>query len=346
MIKSVKIGNRLIGPGNPPFIIAEACINHEGDIKIAEKMVHAAKAAGADCIKFQIHVLENEMLRQAPQSDNFDEPLWNTLERTNLSTPEHKRLKKLCEDIGIVYLCTPFSRDGADILEKDIGADFYKTGSGEMTNLPLIEHIAKFGKPMIVSTGMSTIEEIRQTVDLIKNIGTDLILTHCISVYPTPPKLANIGLIPKYRKEFSIPVGLSDHSNTIYTALGAVALGACVIEKHFTLDKAQRGPDHASSIEPGELEDLVKGSRAVFEAMGEERKIYPEEGQIVAWAREAVVSETDIAKGTKIAKDMVWVKRPSPSPGCIGAKDLNKVIGKVVKTDIAKNSQIKWSDIE
>jgi len=345
-MKPVIIKDKAIGSSQPPFIIAEACINHEGDIKIAERMVYEAHAAGADCIKFQIHVLENEMLRQAPQSDNFDEPLWDTLERTNLSIDEHQRLKKLCEELGIIYLCTPFSRDGADILEKEIGVEFYKTGSGELTNLPLIEHIAKKGKPMIVSTGMCTFDEVKETVELIKKIGVPLILTHCVSAYPTPYHRANIGLIPVYREEFAIPVGLSDHSTTIYTSLAAVALGACLIEKHFTLDRTQKGPDHASSIEPHELAELVKGSRAVFEALGAERRIYPEEEQIVAWARESVVSEANIAAGTKITEDMVWVKRPSPGPGVVAAKDLHKVIGKVAKTDIPKDVQIKWSDIE
>ncbi len=345
MIKGVKIKGRTIGEGNPPFIIAEACINHEGDINIAKEMVRRAHGVGADCIKFQIHVLENEMLRNVPQSDNFDEPLWDALERTNLSVDEHISLKKLCEELGIVYLCTPFSRDGVDILE-NIGADFYKTGSGEMTNLPFIEYIAKIGKPMIVSTGMCLIEEIRETVGLIKDIGTPLILTHCVSIYPTPYNRVNLGLISKYREEFGVPVGLSDHSQDIYSALGSVALGASVIEKHFTLDKTKKGPDHASSIEPQELAQLVKGSKAIFKALGSERKIFPEEEQIVAWARESVVSEVIIPKGAKITKDMVWVKRPGPVDGVVAAKDLDKVIGRVAKNNIDKDVQIKWSDLE
>lgn len=345
MKKFVKIKNRIIGEGYPPFVIAEACINHQGDINIAEKMVHIAHQMGADCIKFQIHVLENEMLRDAPQSNNFDEPLWDTLEKTNLSLQEHIRLKKLCERLGILYLCTPFSRDGADLIE-GINVDFFKTGSGELTNLPLIEHIAKKGKPMIVSTGMCLIEEIWETVNLIKGIGTPFILMHCVSAYPTPYERVNLGLIPYYRKEFAVAVGLSDHSQGIYTALGAVALGACVLEKHFTLDRTQKGPDQASSIEPNELGELVRGAKAIYSALGSERKIFPEEKQIVAWARESVISESDIPKGTTITKDMVWVKRPGPVADVVSARDLNKVIGKVSKRDIAKGVQIKWSDLQ
>ncbi len=346
MIKPVKINDRLVGPGHPPFIIAEACINHEGDIRIAEQMVYMAHAMGVDCIKFQYHVLENEMLRKAPQSDNFAEPLWDTLERTNLTIKEHIRLKKLCEQLGIIYLCTPFSRDGADVLDKEVGVSFFKTGSGEMTNLPLIEHIARKKKPMIVSTGMSLVEEVRETVDLVKSIGTPLILTHCVSIYPCPPDKVNLGMIPKYRDEFQVPVGLSDHTRDIYTSLGSVALGSCVIEKHFTLDKMQKGPDHPSSLEPHEFGQLVKGARAIYEAMGSQRTIFKEEKQIVAWARESVVSETTIPKGAKITADMVWVKRPSPGPGVVPAKDLKKVIGKRAKVAIPKDVQIKWENLQ
>ncbi len=223
--------------------------------------------------------------------------------------------------------------------------EFYKTGSGEMTNLPFIEHVALKKKPMIVSTGMSTFEEVAETVDVIKSIGTPLILTHCVSAYPCPYEIANIGMIKKYRDSFNIPVGLSDHSRGIYTSLGAAALDASVIEKHFTLDKMQKGPDHASSIEPYELGELVKGTKAVFLAMGSEKKIFTEEEEIVAWARESVVSETEIPAGTKITRDMIWVKRPAPGTGIVPAKDMRMVIGKVAAVNIAKNVQIKWSDI-
>lgn len=344
-MKPVKIKNRLIGAGYVPLIIAEACINHEGKIETAEKMVHVAHAMGADCIKFQIHVLENEMLRQVPQSENFAEPLWDTLERTNLSVEEHIRLKKLCEQLGILYLCTPFSKEGADLLEKKIGVDFYKTGSGEMTNLPLIEHIAKKGKPLIVSTGMCLFEEVAQTVQLVKSIGTPLILTHCVSAYPAPYEIVNLGMIKKYAQAFEIPIGLSDHSRGIYTALGAVAFGACVLEKHFTLDKMQKGPDHPSSIEPYELGELVKGADAVFKALGDQKIIFEQEKQIVAWARESVVSEVDIPRDTLITEKMVWVKRPGPEKDGIPAKDLKQVIGKKAQISIPKNTQIKWSFI-
>lgn len=344
MPDSIKIGNRTIGDGHAPYVIAEAAISHQGDVEIARRMVYIAHAMGCDAIKFQMHVLENEMLREVPTSNNFDEPLYETLVKTNLTLDEHKMLKSLCESLGIDYLCTPFSAAAADILdEMDVLA--FKTGSGELTNIPLIMHIARKGRPMIISTGMALLEEIRETVDAVKAVGTPFALTHCVSAYPCPYPRVNLHNIPRYRDLFDVPVGLSDHSLGIYTSLGAVALGACIIEKHYTLDKLQSGPDHAVSLEPYELGELAKGCRAVFEARGAEREIFPEEQAIIAWARESVVSLVDIPAGTTITRDMVWVKRPSPGEGAIPAKDLDKVIGRTARTPIARDRQILWQEL-
>jgi N-acetylneuraminate synthase len=340
-LRAIGVGEREVGENYPPYIIAEACINHEGKIALARQMVYVAHAMGADAIKFQMHVLTDEMLRETPVSDNFDEPLYDTLEATNLSLDEHRELKQLCSSIGIDYLCTPFSKASADIVA-ELNPIAIKVGSGELTNIPLQRHIASKGIPMIISTGMSTVEEIQETVDTIKPLGVPFILTHCVSIYPCPPNRVNLGNIPRYRDLFGVPVGLSDHTSSIYTSLGAVALGACVIEKHFTLDRSMSGPDHKSSLEPYELGELVKGCRAVFEARGANREIFPEEEQIVAWARESVVSLTNIRKGTRISTDMVTVKRPSPGPGIVPAKDLDQVVGRVAASDIAADRQISW----
>jgi N-acetylneuraminate synthase len=344
MTSSILVGKRLIGDNYAPYVIAEAAVSHQGDFEIAKRMVFIAHALGCDAIKFQMHILENEMLRHVPISDNFDEPLYETLEKTNLTLDEHKALKALCEDLGIDYLCTPFSAIAADILD-EMGVLAFKTGSGELTNIPLIRHIALKGRPMIISTGMALVEEISETVEAVKAIGTQFALTHCVSAYPCPYNRVNLHNIPRYRELFGVPVGLSDHSLGIYTSLGAVALGACVIEKHYTLDKLQSGPDHAVSLEPYELGELVKGSRAVFEARGAEREIFPEELEIIAWARESVVSLVDIPAGAVISQDMVWVKRPSPGPGVIPAKDLDKIIGRTTRVAIAKDQQIFWREL-
>ena len=345
MNETIQIGGRQVGEGFPPYIVAEACINHQGDPELARKMVYMAHAMGCDSIKFQIHVLEDEMLRDAPQSDNFEEPLYDTLDKTNLSFDVHRELIALCESLGIQYLCTPFSKAGVDLLV-DLGVSVFKVGSGELTNIPLQKHIASKGKPMIISTGMATEDEIAETVDAIKATGTPFILTHCVSAYPTPYHRVNLGNIPKYRKRFGVPVGLSDHSIGIYTSLGAVAHGACFIEKHLTLDRSMPGPDHQSSLEPYELGELVKGCRAVFEANGSDREIFPEEREIVAWARESVVTEKEIAAGTLITADMVTVKRPSPGPGAIPAKHLDDVVGKTAAMAISADRQVLWSDLE
>ena len=345
MTDAIKIGNRLVGDNYPPYIIAEAAVSHQGEIETAKRMVYIAHAMGCDAIKFQMHVLENEMLRDTPISDNFKESLYDTLVNTNLTLDEHKELKRLCESLGIDYLCTPFSVDAADILD-EMGVMAFKTGSGELTNIPLITHIAKKGRPMIISTGMALIEEIQETVDVMKSIGTPFALTHCVSAYPCPYNRVNLHNIPRYRELFDVPVGLSDHSLGIYTSLGAVALGSCVIEKHYTLDKLQTGPDHAVSLEPYELGELVKGCSAVFQARGAKREIFPEEECIIAWARESVVSITDICAGAIITSEMVWVKRPSPGEGAIPAKDLKMVVGKVAKVNIGKDRQILWKEID
>lgn len=344
MTDAIKIGSRQVGDNHPPYVIAEAAVSHQGEIETAKRMVYIAHAMGCDAIKFQMHVLENEMLRDTPISDNFDESLYDTLENTNLTLDEHKVLKALCESLGIDYLCTPFSAAAADILD-EMGILAFKTGSGELTNIPLITHIARKGRPMIISTGMALVEEIQETVEAVKAIGTPFVLTHCVSAYPCPYNRVNLHNIPRYRELFDVPVGLSDHSLGIYTALGAVALGSCVIEKHYTLDKLQPGPDHAVSLEPYELGELVKGCRAVFEARGAEREIFPEEMPIIAWARESVVSVADIPAGAVITSDMVWVKRPSPGEGAIPAKDLHQVIGKTARVHIAKDRQILWKEL-
>lgn len=345
MTETIKIGNRPVGSGQPPYIIAEACINHQGDPAIAERMVYMAHAMGSDAIKFQMHVLDDEMLRDAPMSANFDEPLYETLDKTNLSVDQHGKLQALCDQLGITYLCTPFSMASADLVDS-LDVPVFKVGSGELTNIPLQQYIAAKGRPMIVSTGMTELHEIDETVSAIKKTGTPLILTHCVSAYPCPYERVNLGNIQVFEERYGVPVGLSDHSKGIYTSLGAVALGACVIEKHFTLDRTLPGPDHMSSIEPFELGELVKGARAIFQASGSSREIFPEEREIVAWARESVVSVTDIPAGAKITRDMVSVKRPSPGDGAIAAKNLIDVVGRKAVGAIPANQQILWKQID
>ena len=340
-----EINNKTINMYAKPYIVAEACINHNGDFDTAKHMIEVASQMNVDCIKFQIHVLENEMLREAPQSSNFDDPLWDTLDQTNFTIDEHKELMNICKKNNIQYLCTPFSRDGVDLLE-EINVDFYKTGSGEMTNHPLIEYIAKKGKPMIVSTGMSELNEIEETVKIVKGYNVPLIITHCTSAYPCPYSRVNLGMLKKLSDKFDVTVGLSDHTSDNFSSFGAVAHGAALIEKHFTLDKEQIGPDHKSSINPDQLRELVLGCNAIFEANGDEKKIFDEEKEIISWARESVVTETEINKGEVITEKMIWVKRPGPNEGSIPAKYYKEILGKIALKNIKKNVQVKWTDVE
>ena len=338
--------SKIITQNSKPYIIAEACINHGGNIKTAIKMIDEAKKAGVSAVKFQFHVLEDEMLQETPKSKNFKESLYETLKKTNLNINEHKYLKNYCEKKKIDYLCTPFSFKSADILEKDIKLKIFKVGSGELTNTPLQLYIARKQHPMIVSTGMSSLYEVSKTITLIKKINKKLAITQCTSSYPCNPKISDIGVIKTYIKKFKIITGLSDHTNSIYTSIGAVALGARIIEKHFTLDKRQIGPDHKSSLEPDELKELVNGCNEVFFARSEKKKIHQEEREIIKWARESVVSTSEIQKDEILNEKNISVKRPAPNKNEVPASNFFKIFGKKAIKKIKKDKKIKWNQIK
>ena len=309
-------------------------------------MIDKAVSAGVSAVKFQFHILEDEMLRETPKSKNFSESLYDTLKRTNLSIKEHKYLKKYCEKKGVDYLCTPFSFKSADILHNEIKLKVFKIGSGELTNLPLQLHIAKKKLPTIISTGMSTLKEVEYTISKVKKINKNIAITQCTSSYPCNPKISNIGVIPKFIKKFKLITGLSDHTSDIYTSIGAVALGARIIEKHFTLNKKSIGPDHASSLEPNELKSLVKGCNEVFFARGDKKIIHNKEKEIISWARESVVTTKNIYKNEILNRNNISVKRPGPSKDEIPAKFFFNVLNKKALVDIQLNSKIKWKEIK
>lgn len=336
-----KIGDREIGDGEPCFIIAEAGINHNGDINLAKKLIDVAKDAGTDAVKFQTHLAEKEMLKGEITADYIGEPVFDLIKRMELSKEQHQELMNYCEDKGIIFLSTGYCREAFDLLD-ELGLPLFKVGSGEVTNLPLVEYIAKKGKPMIVSTGMTTMEELKLSVGLIKKINDKLILLQCTSTYPTKYENVQLKGIGQLKKKFGVPVGFSDHSIGIYTSLAAVALGACVIEKHFTMDRNMPGPDHKASIEPDELKELVKGIRAIEAAMKNPKTVVEGERDVQNFARESVVSILDIPKETILTKDVVAVKRPGTG---IPAKNLNKLIGKKTNKAIKKDSLIKWDDL-
>lgn len=341
----IKINSRVITPNSRPYIIAEACINHNGNFNTAVKMIKEAKKANACAIKFQMHELDDEMLKKTPKSNNFKNSLYETLKRTNFTIEQHIKLKKICEKTRIDYLCTPFSKKSVDNLVNKVKVKALKVGSGELTNIPLQIHIARKKLPTIISTGMCTENEIKETIKNVKKFNKKIVITHCTSVYPCPYELTNIAYIKRLQKLFEFPIGLSDHTNTIYTSLAAVTLGAVIIEKHFTLNKRDVGPDHASSIEPHELKQLTEGSLAIHKSKGEKKEIHSEEKQIIEWARESVVSTENIKKNEIFSKKNISVKRPAPLKSEIPAKSLFKIYGKKAKRNILANRKIKWSEI-
>ena len=343
-VQSMRIGGREVGEGHPPFVIAEVGINHNGDVNLARQMVHAAKEAGAHCIKFQTHLTSKEMIHtQMTPGSISKEPLWDIIERCELTAAEERAVKQLCDEVGILFLSTPFSREAADRLD-ELGISAYKIGSGEITNLPLIEHVARKGLPMIVSTGMTQLEEIAETVHLIERYDVPLILLQCTSTYPTAYADVKLGAIQVLRERFGLPVGLSDHSIGIYTALGAVAKGACVLEKHFTISRQLPGPDQGLSLEPGELRELVKGADAIYQALGSEKTILGQERPVMGFARASVVVIKPVTAGDRLTDDNLWVKRPAD--GEIPAREYKKLLGRVAKVSMQPDHQIKWSEIE
>jgi N-acetylneuraminate synthase len=281
------------------------------------------------------------MLPDVPMSSNFDMPLFEFLQRYALSLDDHAALMDYCADVGIQYLCTPFSRKAAEELE-GLGVAAYKIGSGELTDIPTLQIIAGFGKPMILSTGMAEVEEIDETVAAILPINTEIALLHCVSEYPARHSDVNLGFIPLMKERYGVVIGHSDHTPDIWTALGAVALGANIIEKHLTLDKRSPGPDREVSIDPSDFAMLVDGVRRIEEALGAEKVIHDLERPIREWAHRSVVALVEIPAGAQITPEMVWTKRPGTG---IPARQLREVVGRTTATTIPENSLVGWDQL-
>jgi sialic acid synthase SpsE len=342
-MEEIFIDERRVSSNDPPLVIAEVGINHEGDVNKALQLVDAAVAVGTECIKFQCHITEAEMIPTDMKPGKIsDEKLWDIIKRCELTEEEEARVKAYCEEKGILYLCTPFSREAADRLY-DMEVSAFKIGSGECNNTPLLSHIAKMGKPMLLSTGMNDLASIKASVEAIRKRDCPVMLMHCTSMYPTPYDKVRLGAIEQLRQEFQVPVGISDHSIGIYTCLGAVALGACALEKHFTLSRKWPGPDVPLSIEPHELSELVKGAGAVYAAMGGEKTVLPDEKPVIDFAYASVVSIAPITAGERFTIENIWVKRPGT--GSLSAAGFERVLGKIASVDISPNTQIRPEDI-
>lgn len=338
----ISINGRLVGPKHPVFIIAEGCDNHLGNMQVACDMAREAKLAGADAIKFQHHLADEEMLPDAPMSDNFEEPLYDFLKKYALKLEQHYELKRYCDEIGILYMCTPFSWKAAQEIEPLVPV--FKIGSGEMTDVPTLVRISGLGKPMIVSTGMCTFDEIDRTYQTLIKRKTPLILMNCVSEYPPVYEDLNLGVIGEMIKRFpQALIGHSDHTPDLYTSFAAVALGARVLEKHVILDKRQPGPDRSVSIEFDELARLVEGARKVEASLGNEKSVHGREADIRTWAFRSIVSTRLIVKGEIITQEEIWSKRPGTG---IPSHRMDEVIGRRAARDIRENSLLSWEDIE
>lgn len=339
----LSIAGRLVGRLHPPLVIAEIGINHEGSFEKAVQMVEEAARAGCECVKFQAHVIEDEMIPNDVIPGNAKESIWDIMKRCALSEEQDVKLKKKAESLGMIYLSTPFSRAAADRLER-LGVVAYKVGSGECNNYPLIEHIAGFGKPVFLSTGMNDVVSIAPAVEILRRCSVPYALFHCTSMYPTPYQKVRLGALGELGRAFPDAVlGLSDHSLGNYTCYAAVPLGANLLEKHFTADKRWPGPDVSISIDPGELQELIRGAKVIHQALGGSKTILPEEQPTIAFAYACVVTTRDVRAGEELTKENIWVKRPGT--GEIKALHFNELLGRKAKEALPRNTQIKWTNL-
>ncbi len=338
-MQTIQIQNKLIGVGQPVFVIAEAGVNHNGDLKLARALIDVAVEAGADAVKFQTFRADRLATPNAPkaeyqlQTTGDAESQFEMLRRLELSADAHRELKAYCHERGIIFLSTPFDEESVDLLD-ELGVAGFKISSGDLTNSPLLEHVAGKGKPVILSTGMSELSELIEAVSVLNTAGCENpVLLHCVSNYPTDPAEVNLRAMQTMRSAFDVPVGFSDHTEGIDVALAAVALGACVIEKHFTLDRTLPGPDHRASLEPTELRELVRSIRRVETALGNGRKVpTASELETAKVARRSLVAARDISAGATLKRDMVVMRRPGTgmSPAL-----LDTLLDRPVTRDIA-----------
>ena len=342
----IRIENRLISKNQKPLIIPEMGINHSGSLEIAFKIVDAAKRAGAEIIKHQTHIPEDEMSLEAKKIKpaNSNRNIYNIISETCLNEEDEYKLFNYVKKRKMIFLSTPFSRKAVDRLIK-FGVSAFKIGSGEMNNLPLIDYIAKLKKPMIISTGMHSITNVRKLVSFLSKKKNKFALMHTTNLYPTPDKLVRLNSITELKKNFpNLVIGLSDHTETNHSSIGAVALGACIIEKHFVDKKSRKGPDIKSSIDEKNLKELIKGCNIVFLQRGGEKNLLKEEQVTRNFAFASVVSIKEIKNGEKLTQKNIWVKRPGN--GDFAASKYEKILGKIAIKKIKKNTQIKKNDIK
>ena len=342
----MRINNRDIGSLYPPLVIAEIGINHGGSLEVAKSMVTLAAKAGAECIKHQTHFVEDEMTEEAKTiyPPNADVSIWEVMERSALSPSDEMLLKEHAESLGLIYISTPFSRKAADFLA-EIDVPAFKIGSGEADNLPLIRHIAKFGKPVIMSTGMQSIESLMRSVQILRDACVPFALLECTNLYPSPPEIVSLRGVTELQEAFpDAVVGFSDHSIGPNMALASVALGACILERHFTDTRYRIGPDISCSMDPAELRFLVDEARKIHVAANNPKGRSSLEEDVYRFARGSVVTDRDLSAGDLINESDIWARRPGN--GEIPASKFDDLLGRRVNRDLKRNVQLRWSDLD
>lgn len=342
----IEIAGRKIGPDFPPLVIAEIGINHEGSLVVAKEMVDAAHRAGVEVIKHQTHIVEDEMSGAAKKviPGNADVSIYEIMERCSLNEADELELKNYVESKGMIFISTPFSRAAAERLQKfDVPA--YKIGSGECNNYPLLEHIASFGKPVILSTGMNTIESIAKAVAIFDSHNIPLALLHTTNLYPTPIHLVRLGAMIEMHNAFPDKVfGLSDHTLNNNACFGAVALGASILERHFTDNMNRTGPDIICSMDEKNTATLIESSNEIWQMRGGTKAPAKEEQVTIDFAFATVCTIANIKQGEIFTKENIWVKRPGT--GTISAEQFPAILGKIAVKDIENDEQLDWTDFE
>lgn len=338
------IAGRKIGPEYPPIVIAEIGINHEGSLQTAFEMVDAAARAGVEIVKHQTHIVDDEMSSAAKKviPGNANVSIYEIMKRCALNENDELELKKYVEKKGMIFISTPFSRAAAIRLQKfDVPA--FKIGSGECNNLPLLKHIAAYGKPMIISTGMNTIESVNKTVEAINSFKIPIALMHTTNLYPTPPHLVRLGAMQKLMLKYpNIPIGLSDHTESNDACLAAVALGASLLERHFTDHMKRTGPDIICSMDEQNCKKLINSSRLIYQMLGGEKEPAKEEKVTIDFAFATVVAIDNIKKGDILTTKNIWVKRPGT--GQILAEYYEDILGKKAIRNISEDEHLNWTD--
>jgi sialic acid synthase SpsE len=343
-LPEITIAGRKIGPAHPPLVVAEIGINHEGSLAVALEMVEAAARAGVEVVKHQTHIVEDEMSGAAREvvPGNATVSIYEIMERCALSEADEKALQQHVESRGMIFISTPFSRAAADRL-RAMNVPAYKIGSGECNNYPLLKHIAAFGKPIILSTGMNTIDSIRKAVAIFESAGVPYALMHTTNIYPTPPHLVRLGAMVELGKAFpKAVIGLTDHTTDNVACLGAVALGASILERHFTDDMYRSGPDIVCSMDEKACRELIESSRKLHSELGGTKGPATEEQVTMDFAFATVVTIAPIKAGETLTKQNLWVKRPGT--GSIPAERYEALLGKKALRDLPADRHLSDAD--